>query len=88
MKIWYAVLDFDPDSESKFAMTTGWECADDRVAEDCAEDYVARHDGWVGWENGQSRAFALFSEHGLAFGIYDVTMERTVTFRAATRKEE
>ncbi len=86
MKIQYAVLDDDPDAETKFSTTTGWEHDNlDYVAEDCAEDYVARHDGWEGWDHCQSRAFALFSEEGLPLGVYDVTMELEPTYRASLR---
>ncbi len=87
MKIRYAALDDDPDAETTFSMVTIYSCVEDRdlAATDCAEDYVAKHDGGEDWPAGQSSAFALFTEAGQPLGVYDVTMELTPSYHAVSR---
>ena len=90
MNIQYAVLDDDPDAKTKFSTTTHWEQVPDHdwAVTDCAEDYVANHDGWDGWDSGQSRAFALFTESGEPLGVFDVTVEFTPIYHATLRASE
>lgn len=91
MKIQYAVLDEDADAETKFDTTTIWypEKEHHWSAEDCAKDYVTRCAGFwmIGWDDGQSKTFALFSEDGESLGVYEVTMEMVPTYQAALKEE-
>jgi hypothetical protein len=88
--VWYTVIDHDPDyrfrAELKWScdFETPWEIS--MAAEDCADDYHSRHDGW---ESSWPLVFALYREEdGPELARFDIDREAVPQFTAALVKEK